>query len=177
MKLLRDYDIDVAKLNPGQYNYSFSVDDAFFDLFDNSLVDHGSLKAEVLLEKKISFISLDFKISGTVELTCDRSLDLYDYDLKTNNEVLLKFGEEARELTDEMELIPFETKRINVAQYLYEFISIAVPMKKLHPRYQDETDNDQLVYSSDNQQTSEKQNDEPEIDPRWNELKKLKNKL
>ncbi len=176
MKLLREYDIDIAKLNPGQYNYSFRVEDAFFELFENSLIDHGSLRAEVMLEKKISFISLDFRISGTVELTCDRSLDLFDYDLSTDNELILKFGEEARELSDEMEVIPFETKQINVAQYLYEFISVAVPMKKLHPRYQDESDEDQMVFSSEEPDTDKEKNEDAEIDPRWNALKKLKNK-
>ncbi len=176
MKLLREYDIDIAKLNPGQYNYSFRVEDTFFELFENSLVDHGSLTAEVLLEKKISFISLDFKISGTVELTCDRSLDLFDYYLTTYNEIVLKFGEEARELSDEMEMIPFDTKQINVAQYLYEFISVAVPMKKLHPRYQDESDEDQLFFSSEEPDEDIEKNEDAEIDPRWNALKKLKNK-
>lgn len=169
MELLKDYDIDLSKLNLGQFNYSFHIDDKFFELFDYSLVDHGSLRAELLLEKKTSFILLVFQIKGTVKLICDRSLDAFEFDLKTENEIVLKYGEEARELTDEIETIPFNTRQVNVAKYIYEFINVAIPMKKLHPRYSNESAEDQIIFSSNDDK-------EENLDPRWGELKKLKNK-
>ncbi len=171
MKLLKVYDIDLSKLNLGQFNYSFHIDDKFFELFDYSLVDHGSLRVELHLEKKTSFILLAFQINGTVKLICDRSLDTFDFDLKTEKEIVLKYGEEARELTEEIETIPFNTQQVNVARYFYEFINIAIPMKKLHPRYSNESTEDQIIFSSkdDKEEISD-------MDPRWGELKKLKNK-
>ena len=171
MKLLKNYDIDISKLNLGQHDFRFEIEDKFFELFDYSLIDHGSLSAVILLDKKSTFVSLTFSIGGSIELLCDRSLEKFDYDLETENEIVLKYGDEAKEVSEDVEIIPFNTQRINIAKYIYEFISVAVPMKKLHPRYKDEPVDDQIIYSSDDE------NEEPsEFDPRWSELKKLKNK-
>ena len=84
----------------------------------------------------------------------------------------MKYGDEAIELSDDVEIIPFNTQQVNVAKYMYEFISVAIPMKKLHPRYNEEIDEDQIIYSSN----EDEEEDKAEIDPRWIELKKLKNK-
>jgi uncharacterized protein len=172
MKLLNKFDIVIAKLELGRHEFSFKINDEFFELFDFSLVDHGDLKVQVDLERKASFISLKFSFDGVVELICDRSLEKYDHKLETTNKVIIKFGQEAQELTDEIEVIPYSTQQINIAQYIYEFITVAIPMKKLHPRYQDEADEDQIIYSSKNDDDEEKS----EADPRWSELKKLKHK-
>ena len=171
MNLLKNYDIDVSKLNLGQHEFRFQIEDTFFELFDYSLIDHGSLFAVIALEKKASFLSLSFLISGTIELVCDRSLEHFDYDLSLNNKIVFKYGDEAKIVSDELEVIPPNTTKINIANYLYEFISVAVPMKKLHPRFADEPEDNQIIYSSGNNVDKAS-----EIDPRWSELKKLKNK-
>ncbi len=171
MKLLKNYDIDISELNLGQHEFHFQVDDKFFELFDYSLLDHGNLFVHVLLDKKISFISMNFSVSGDIELVCDRSLDQFEYHLEGEHEMVLKYGEEAQELSDEADMIPYNTQRINVAKYIYEFISVDIPMKKLHPRFSDETVEDQIIYSS-----SDGLEETTTTDPRWSELKKLKKK-
>jgi len=171
MKLLNDYVIDIGKLELGQHQFNFKVKDEFFELFEYSLVSRGDLLVALEIEKKSTFLNLTYNIEGSIELVCDRSLDLYDYDIKTEEKLILKFGEEEKELTDEIEVIPFNTQKINVSRYIYEFISVSIPMKKLHPRYMDETPDDQMIYTSGKDQDLEE-----EPDPRWNELKKLKKK-
>lgn len=170
--MLDDFNIEIAKLDQGQHEFSYNIGNKFFELFDYGLVEKGDLKVDLELVRKPSFISLLYKIDGQIELICDRSLDKFNHKVQTANKVIVKFGDEAKELTDEIEIRPFDTQSINVAQHIYEFITVAIPMKKLHPRYQDEDDNDQIIYSSFVE--SEKENEEP--DPRWNALKKLKNK-
>jgi uncharacterized metal-binding protein YceD (DUF177 family) len=171
MKLLNDYVIDIGKLELGQHQFNFEVKDEFFELFEYSLVNRGDLLVLLNLEKKSTFLNLSYHIEGSIELVCDRSLDLYDYDIKTEDKLILKFGEEEKELTDEIEVIPFNTQKINVSRHIYEFISVSIPMKKLHPRYMDETPDDQMIYTS-----AKDQEVEEEPDPRWSELKKLKKK-
>ena len=172
MRLLKKYDIDISKLNLGKYDFSYQIDDEFFELFEYSLIKQGELSVDLEVDKKTSFISLGFQIRGSIKLICDRSLDTFDFDLKTENEIILKYGDEAIELSDDVEIIPFNTQQVNVAKYMYEFISVAIPMKKLHPRYNEEIDEDQIIYSSNEDEEENK----AEIDPRWIELKKLKNK-
>lgn len=172
MDLLKNYDIDISKLNLGQHDFHFQIEDKFFELFDYSFIDHGSLSVDILLDKKTSYIDLAFSIKGDIQLICDRSLDPFDFDFETENEIVLKYGEEAQELSDEVEMIPSNIQVYNVARYIYEFISVAIPMKKLHPRYANEPAEDQIIFSSqvdDDVEISD-------IDPRWSELKKLKNK-
>ncbi len=171
MNLLKDYDIELSKIDLGLHEFHYQIKDEFFGLFDNSLIDHGSLKVELILDKKTSIISLLFRIKGTLALICDRSLDGFDYDLETESEIVLKFGEEAGELSDQIEMIPFNTQMINVGKYIYEYISVAIPMKKLHPRYENDSMDDIIVFSSKNEQE-----ENSNIDPRWSELEKLKNK-
>jgi len=64
---------------------------------------------------------------------------------------------------------------IDMSQYIYEFISMGIPMKKLHPKYNNENQNndEQLFYSSTVDDSQTVKNKE-EIDPRWEALKKLK---
>lgn len=170
MGLLRKYDIELSKLNLGRYDFSFQIDDEFFTLFDFSLIDKGSLKTDVSLDKKSTFISMLFRIYGTVRLICDRSLDEYDYELKSEDEIILNFGDEPMGFSDEIEVIPSNTQQINVANYIYELISVVIPMKKMHPRYADEPIEDQIIFSS-----IDESEEEESSDPRWSELKKLKN--
>jgi uncharacterized protein len=80
-------------------------------------------------------------------------------------------------------IIPRDIQKLNLAQYIYEFIGLSIPMKKLHPKFQDEEDEDdenetKLVYRSEDGKKDNKENEEGDgIDPRWNALKDLKNKL
>jgi len=124
---------------------------------------------------------LQFHIIGSVELICDRTVEPFDYPLDIEQKLILKYGEENEELTDEIEIISRHTQQINLAQYVYEFIGLAIPMKKLHPKCAqgDYPENEEgiLVYSSQTAvQEEEDKGDSSEeaTDPRFNILKKLK---
>jgi uncharacterized metal-binding protein YceD (DUF177 family) len=86
--------------------------------------------------------------------------------------MIFKFGEEDREIDDEVEMISYDRQSIDLSHFFFEFISMEVPMKKLHPRYQNEEQNDEEFYfSSENE---DRDNRKEEIDPRWEALKKLR---
>ncbi len=177
MNDLSTYWIDIIGLTNKVHLYEYSIDDAFYKIFDGSEISKGSLKCLLQLTKNDNFIEMQFDISGKVELICDRSLDLFDFPVHVKKTILFKYGEEDREIDDEIEMISRHRQGINVGQYIYEFIATAIPMKKLHPRYSgEETVNaeNELIYSSDNN----KEEDPAEMkDPRWEVLKKLKNNL
>lgn len=180
MKVLRKYEIQIYKLSNGSHDFEFNLDKEFFDLFENEIVNMGNLHAKVSLEKSETMIQTVFNITGTVELECDRSLDLFGFDIDLERTFIYKLGDETNELSDEAMVIPRDTQKLNVASIMFEFIGLEIPMKKLHPRYpeEDEENEDEvlLIYSSeDNDQTEDQENEET-IDPRWASLKKLKNK-
>ncbi|GAB4019566.1 YceD family protein [Spirosoma koreense] len=178
MNVLRAYDIHIVGLENKRYAYDFISDDAFFAAMEQDLIAKGNVQTHLVLDKSETMIRLDFQISGSVEQTCDRSLDEYDEPVDIQQTMLLKFSDHNEELSDEIELIERNTATINVARYIFEFIGLSLPMKRLHPRFRDEDEEDdgnpngKLVYRSD-AEADEAGEDQADIDPRWAALRKL----
>jgi uncharacterized protein len=141
-----------------------------------ALIADGNLHADVTLHKTERLITIDSHITGTVRLTCDRSLDEFDQPLDIDNQLLVRYGDEPKELDDDVLQVTPETLTLNIAQHLYDYIGLALPMKKLHPRFQNEADEDpdsatKLIFST--RPADEKPDDDEPIDPRWAALKNL----
>jgi uncharacterized metal-binding protein YceD (DUF177 family) len=170
------YRINIVGLSNKIHHFNFDLGAEFFRKYDSDLVSTGNFRVDVVLDKHETFIEAEFKIQGKVELTCDRSLEPFDFPIETTRKMLFKYGEKDEEITDEIMTISRETVSIELGQFIYEFITLAIPLKKLHPRFQDEVDEEdsegKIVYSSSDKPTETKNGEE--IDPRWNMLKKLK---
>jgi uncharacterized metal-binding protein YceD (DUF177 family) len=172
---LSDYTLGIAKLQNKEYNFSWKGDANFFAAFEDSLVERGTFEAKLSLRKSEALLHLQFLIQGVLELTCDRSLEPFEYPFQAEGTQILRFSDHAEPLSDEMELVPRGIAEINVAHYIYELIALAVPMKKLHPRFQNDTNTEDLtlVYSSETKEKKEVEDKNNTSDPRWEELKKL----
>jgi len=166
--ILKDFNINIVGLSNSVHHFEFEVGSAFFRHFGSDLIEDGDFKAELALDKHETFIHVDFKIKGTARLVCDRSLDQFDYPIETEDKIVFKYGDGNVELDDDMVQIDRDTAQLEIGQYIFEFIGLAVPMKKLHPRFAEtESEEDELIY------TSEKEQEGKEIDPRWEKLKNL----
>jgi uncharacterized metal-binding protein YceD (DUF177 family) len=179
MKHLLKYEIPFKGLKEGEHEFDFKLDNKFFEQFENSEVKKGQLDATVLLTRQSTMLILDMAVKGKVELMCDRCLDNYMQDVENNSRLIIKFGQEAEELSDEIVVIEAEDYQINVAHYLYELVILGLPIKHVHPT--DENGNsdcdpemvDKLEeYLLDDEEAQEAQ-EEPIVDERWSELKKL----
>ncbi len=180
-KVLSKYDIHIHGLEEKSYEYDFEGSDEFFREFEQDLIESGSFRVAVLLDKTISTIRLTIHITGTIKLICDRSLEEFDEPLSITEKYIYKYGDRREVISDEIEIIPFGTPKINISQHIFDFISLSVPMKKLHPRFRNETGNEEedgiLIYSDQSEvQDEEKNQQEESTDPRWAALLKLKNK-
>jgi uncharacterized protein len=171
MNVLDKFNVDIFKLSNEIHDYDFEFDNRFFAEFENSIVSVGKGTVKVKLEKNESFIKMTINVDADIELECDRTLDKFSHPIKALNVIIFKYGEEEKELDDDIVVIKRNTQRINLGQYIYEFIGTEIPMKKLHPRFDNTDDEDELIYSS-NAETEE--DTSKEVDPRWNALKNLK---
>ncbi|MCH7413962.1 DUF177 domain-containing protein [Belliella sp. R4-6] len=190
MKFLKNYNIDVIKLKEGKHEFTFPVDREFFEHFEAAEFLHGGkLQATIHLNKLTSLMEATFEIQGEVTLTCDRSLEEFDFPLYTDEKIIYKYGLEEAEITEDVFMITRDTPSINVAQLIYEFILLAIPAKKIHPDFVEEMDEEdfegegELVYISDEkfEEESTEEDDssneaDESTDPRWEILKKLKKK-
>lgn len=159
------------------HNYDFEVSPSFFEEFEDSEVTDGQANVIVELRKSETMIETNIQVKGSVRLTCDRSSEVYDHSLDTNNNIIFKYGDDWEELSDEIIAIPRGEQRINLAQYIYEFIGLAVPMKRLHPRFEQDEDDEtkEMIYSSYNENEVENNSSTTEeLDPRWAKLKEIK---
>ena len=170
--------VNIVGLANKIHHFNYELGDEFFKRYGTDLISKGSFVVNVAINKHETFLEVDFDIKGTAQLICDRSLEPFDYPIKTHKMVVFKFGDEDREITEEIMLIHRDTVSLELGQFIYEFISLAVPMKKLHPRFtEDEEDEEsetgKIVYSSLSNEENDR-GDDDDIDPRWEKLKKLK---
>lgn len=167
MNVLRTYNIDIFKLSNSKHDYQFEIGDSFFEAFENSPIKVGNATAEVELNKSATLIEVNFKVRGKVVLTCDRSLEEFEEEIDILNKLIFKYGDKWEELSDEIIVMPHDEQGLNVAQYIYEYVILALPIKKIHPKYRDQED-EGVVYSSVIEDNKTDNND-----PRWNKLKDL----
>lgn len=170
---LSTYNILFKGLKEGSHVFDFQIGDSFFEHFENSLINQAAVKVQVTLEKHSSFLALQIRLEGTVRLMCDRCLDWYDQPVEDQETVFVKFGETESEEGDDVIWILPEEYQINVAQLIYEYISISVPLKHVHPDRKDgKSGCDPEMLEKLEKYTH---HEVEKTDERWDELKKLLN--
>jgi uncharacterized metal-binding protein YceD (DUF177 family) len=180
VKELSKYNIDIYGLEDKLYEYDIESGNTFFEELEQDIIESGHFKTLVKLNKSATMIQLDFHTEGSVGLVCDRTLEPYEEAFVSEDKIILKFGERDQELTDEIEIINRNTNRINLARYIFEFIALSLPVKKIHPSLRNDEDFSEdeeeivLVYSSEAPESEEDESTAEKIDPRWEALKKLK---
>lgn len=175
---LTTYKVPIFHLADGIFHYDFEFSSSFFALFEYKDLKKGNVKLQLTLNKNEHLIVATFAFEGTLELTCDRTLELFDYPVEIQEELLLRYGDSEKELSENSVQITKITEHINIAQWAYEFIVLGLPLKKLHPRFKDEEDDEsefRLIYSSQNFVEEDLEEEENKNSP-WNILNKLKKK-
>ena len=162
----KSFDIPFVGLKQGKHLFEFEVGKTFFDDFPFSLIEDGKLIAEVELDKKETIMISNFIVHGVVKVICSRCNELANIDLSDTMINYYKFGTEVEEDENLFVLSPDEYK-INVAQQIYELISVALPSS---PKHKKGECNKEMVELIKKYQSKDKKED---IDPRWEKLNKL----
>jgi len=132
-KFLNQFAIPFVNLKEGVHNYDYEIKDLFFDNFEFSEIRKGKINVHLTFERQTSMLILNFNIAGNVIVECDICLEELEIPVESSNTLLVKLGNEYREETDEAIVIPINSNEINVAQFIYEFIHLALPIKRVHP--------------------------------------------
>jgi len=167
------YTIIISGLNEGRHTIDFEIDNEFFESFEESEIKEGSLFAIIELEKRSSHIDLYIKISGKVKVSCDRCLEMFFYPLECENRILVKLGKKIEDCDPDIVSLTTDEHEFDLRQHFYEYIHLALPIKRVHPYDQKGNSTcDPVMMEKLNELTVEEEN---ENDPRWDELKKLMN--
>ena len=176
MKPLKEFTIPFVGLKEGKHQFEFDINQAFFEHFEYEDFNDVNVKVDVVLEKKATLLEFSFKISGFVNVNCDLTNEPYNQPLESDFHLVVNFGDEYNDENIDILIVPHGTYEISIQQYIYELIVLAVPIKRVHPGVEDGTlDSDileKLEQLSPGLKEKNEQN-EDDIDPRWNTLKKL----
>lgn len=168
-----EFDIPIQGLESGQHTFHFDISSEFFAKFENALIEEGDFEVEVLLEKRPDMIVCDFKVDGHMYTDCDRCLEPIDLPIKNEVRLLFKYAEIERE-EDEIVFIPRGIHALNLGKYIYEMISLSVPLIRQYNCEEDEDApcNDDVLDILESSAPEEPEKDDD--NPIWDVLKGLK---
>jgi uncharacterized metal-binding protein YceD (DUF177 family) len=129
---LKNFVIPFSGLKIGNHHFSFKIDDKFFEQFQYSEISKGNLQVNCTLDKQSRMMILNFSMKGKVRVTCDRCADEFDQLLEGNQKLIIKFGEDQAEESDEIIVLAEKDHELYIGQYLYEYIHLLLPIKKVH---------------------------------------------
>jgi uncharacterized metal-binding protein YceD (DUF177 family) len=174
MNARSEYDIAFVGLKEGIHEFNYKIDRSFFENFESSPILDCDISVLLKFDKKNAFFLLDFQISGTVKLNCNRCNSELNYPIDGDFPVVVKMDGElpADALADEDVIyISRSETHLNVEQLLYEFINLTVPAYIVDCSNIPGKSCNQEVLNILNQLN---QNNNNEKDPRWDSLKNIK---
>ena len=166
------YNVDLKGLKAATLEMEFELDNAFFADIDGEEFQRGVVKASVTVRKNRDVFDFSFVLNGTVIVPCDRCLDDLEIEVDTVNSLKVKLGEEYADDGDVV-IVPEQDGDLNIAWYLYEFIVLALPMKRVHlpGKCNHEMTGRLKKHASESDEAYE--GEAQEIDPRWAGLKNI----
>ena len=171
MDALTDFIIPIIGLKLGEYSYQFNVDRQFFKEFDNTDIEEGFLKVDLILTKRSNHMELIFRVKGAVNCFCDRCGDDLKLPLDHQEMRIVKFSQADFDNIDDVLVIERDDHEINVSHIVYEIIFLGLPIRKFH----DQETNGQICNQEVIKRLKEYQKQEVNkgFDDRWSALKKI----
>ena len=175
MKELKEFTIPFVGLSLGEHRFDFKISKSFFEHFEYEEFNDVDIKLDVLLIKKNTMLEFSLAFEGFVNVNCDITNESFNQEIDGEYHFVVNFGEIFNDENEALLIIPHGSSEINIQQYIYESIVLAVPARRIHPGIEDGTlKSDILTKLEELRPTLNIKLEEGETtDPRWDELKKL----
>jgi uncharacterized metal-binding protein YceD (DUF177 family) len=176
MKPLREFEIAFVGLTPGEHTFEYQITDSFFENYGPQDFTNCNATVKLILEKNINFFLLKFEVGGTATVNCDRCGQPFELRLWDDFNQVVKMVDSPEEMTDDEDAdvayISKTESHLNVAEWVYEFINLSIPMQRIHPNNSEGKSgcDPKILEMLDNmsQQSGEKDN------PIWKDLDKFR---
>ncbi len=170
LKKLKEFDIAFEALQEGEHQFQFEIGREIFDFYDYTDFNDISAKGNLTLRKESTYMKMNFDLHGTIGFDCDRCTAPFQLPVECTEKVVVKFsGRDIDSKSEEIIYMSISESIINVASFFYEMIILTLPLKRSH----ESDDCDQEVLNQ-LEEWSVRNEETEEIDPRWEALKKLK---
>jgi uncharacterized protein len=171
-----EYIIKFGGLPVGIHDFEFEITDKFFKTIENSEVEKAHIRVDARLTKQNSVLQMHFSIKGTVGVDCDRCIKYFDYPIEAEEDLVIKHGN-PDESTDEILVIPEGQEVFDVAHYLYEYLVLAIPARRVPCELDEEKfqcDYEMLEKLEHLAADAEEEKAEEPANPIWEKLNKIK---
>ena len=172
MGSLEQFKIDLKGLTEEVTALEWNLDKDFFDALDQTEVEGGALHVSLSIRKASGFFELQFHTVGTVDITCDRCLDLMEQPIETDNQLVVKLGTATPE-DDDTVTVDENEGILDTSWFIYEFIALAIPIQHVHVTGKCNPAMTQALEELSADRSGDEESSQP-VDPRWEKLLKLK---
>lgn len=143
MRPHKEFEIAFVGLKSGEHEFTYDLDDRFFAAFSKPDFTDSRIHVRLRLDKKSNFFLLNFEITGEVTVACDRCGDPFVLPVWDEFDMVVKLVEDPQALEpDEDPNVAYIGRHesiLDVAEWVYEFALLSVPMQRIHPRREDGT--------------------------------------
>ena len=191
------FKLPLKSLPKGTHDFEYHLDKQFFSNMESQDVRDADVNVVLVVTYNNDVYSLDFAIKGWVIVPCDRCLDDLTLDIDTTYSVKVKYGDDYREDSDDLIEIPESDNYLNIAYMIYDTVSLAIPIKHVHPMGKcnramssllkkhratvpgdpdSELENellDEMEAMPDNDSNTAPASEDTPTDPRWDKLKEI----
>ncbi len=131
----REFEIAFVGLKPGVHEFSYEVNDRFFEEYNEQDFRNAEARVKLKLEKNTGFMILRFEIGGKAEVTCDRCNNNLPLQLFDEFTMTIKISDEPDLMNEQEEdpdvyYISRGESHIDVKNWIYEFVNLSIPMQK-----------------------------------------------
>ncbi len=168
-KLSNPYLIQFVGLKAGEHVFNYLIDDSFFKDREYSEVQRAHIITQVTLNREINILVFDIKMEGTINVMCDRCGDAFDFPVWGEKKLIVSLTNDRFE-DDDIVSIPLDSYEIDISQNLYEYATLLLPQRRIHPDKEDGTSacNSETLKILNKLSEEER---EKKINPIWEELK------
>lgn len=181
-----EFKLPLKGMPVGVQEVEYHLGKQFFIDMESSDIKDADLEVKLVVSHKNDSYDLAFAINGEIVLICDRCLDDLQFPVETAYHIVVKYGDDYCDDSDDLLIIPESDNYLNVAYMLYDTVSLAIPIKHVHApgkcnramsamlkKHRVRSAEDEFADSGDD--TADDYNaEEPVVtDPRWDGLKKL----
>ena len=170
----KEFVIQYAGLSIGIHDFEFEAGDKFFKVFESTEIENGKFNIDLELTKQSTMLILNFSIKGTTNVLCDRCSDPFDLEVEGQQRLIVKFGDEDFGDNDEIISLPLSESELDVSRYIYEFIVLSLPQRRVHPDLKNGKTGCNKAVLKKLEEIALKEEEEKKTDPRWDKLKSLK---
>ncbi len=183
MNKLALYTLPLKTLSVGEHTFHYKLDNDFFSAVEGPEISEGDVDVELHVIKNNLNVDLTFFLEGTIQVNCNRCLEPMPMEIDSEEHLIVKFGENYSEESDELIVISEDEGTLNIAWLMYEFLALAIPIAHSH---QEGECNEEMINAykrvrvrslgdddedEDDDDTEVRENDK--VDPRWEALKNI----